>query len=90
MTTNLTEADTSVYHIVMKKLISTPSASNIMATSTKVTVGKPSDVQLSSQPLSGRFEITCPLENNDIASNPITTGEYPFNDHITHIPRKIS
>lgn len=43
-TTNLTEAETIVYHIVMKKLISTPSASNIMATNPKVTVEKPSDI----------------------------------------------
>lgn len=67
-TTNVTEATTYVYHITLRKLISGESVAAIKVskqTKASITVELPSKVQLSSEPLSGKFRITCPFEGND-------------------------
>jgi hypothetical protein len=63
VTTNATESVKNVYNITMKKLIGAPSTSSIsiIKTTTKsnVTIEYPSEVQLSSPPMSGHFKIQC-------------------------------
>lgn len=63
VTTNATESVKNVYNITMKKLIGAPSTSSIsiIKTTTKsnVTIEYPSEVQLSSPPMSGNFKIQC-------------------------------
>ena len=63
VTTNATESVKNVYNITMKKLIKAPSTSSIsiIKTTTKsnVTIEYPSEVQLSSPPMSGNFKIQC-------------------------------
>jgi hypothetical protein len=88
-TTNVTEAETYVYNIIVRKLIADSSVANIISTSPKATVELPSAVQLSSKPLSGKFMITCPLENNDVATVPITTAEIPYEDYRSHVERAL-
>ena len=82
-TTNVTEAASYVYHIKMLKFISGSSVANIMVskqTSATITVDQPSDVQLSSPPLTGKFRITCPIEGNDIAIEPIATDDIKLSE----------
>jgi hypothetical protein len=40
-----------------------------------VTVDEPSNVQLSSAPLSGKFRIACPIEGNDLVAEPLATDD---------------
>lgn len=83
-TTNVTLATSYVYHVVTRKLISTVSVSKVLVaaqqTQATVSVELPSDVQLSSAPLSGKFRITCPLENNDLVEEPIATADIKMNE----------
>ena len=73
-TTNDTLAYTHTYHIRLMKLINGTSVANIQiikSTSATIAVDLPTSVMTSSQPLSGKFRVTCPgPANNDIASNP--------------------
>lgn len=82
-TTNATEASQYVYHITLKKLISGSSVSKIMIskqTQATIAVSEPKDVQLSSEPMSGKFRITCPIEGNDVAPEPIATDEIKLHE----------
>lgn len=84
-TTNATLATQHVYHIIMKKLISTASVSNIMAvrkTQAQIAIELPSSLQLSDKPLNGSYRITCPGPvGNDIALNPLTSLDIPRTHH---------
>lgn len=76
MTTNVTEADVWVYHIEVNKLVSRATVSNVLSTApANVKVELPPEVQLSSEPLTGRFRFTCPIENNDVVLDPLTTND---------------
>lgn len=92
ITTNVTEAASYVYHIQLLRLISGTSVSNIMVskqTQATITVEQPKDVQLSSEPLTGKFRITCPIEGNDKAQVPITTDDIKLNEHVRWIQQAI-
>jgi hypothetical protein len=82
-TTNATLAETYVYHVVLKKLITGTSVNTILSTTPNTMITLPMEVQTSSPPLAGHFKITCPLMNNDIALNPITTADISIG-HNTH------
>jgi len=83
MTTNVTEADVWVYHIEVNKLVSRATVSNVLSTDmARVKIELPSEVQLSSAPLSGRFRITCPIENNDLVLDPMATNDIKMNEWI--------
>lgn len=78
-TTNLTLGVKSLYNITLRKLITGPSVSNIMAmksgSASLVTINMPTDVQLSSTPLSGKFKIQCMDDRNYTSySNSISVG----------------
>ena len=83
-TTNATEAESYVYHIIALKHMNGTSSSNIQVikkTSAVVTVELPSAVETSSQPFSGKFRLTCPGPvNNDVASNPFLSREMKLNE----------
>lgn len=63
VTTNATETVKNVYNITMKKLIAAESVSSIMTapigTSASISVEYPSQVQLSTAPMSGNFKVKC-------------------------------
>ena len=61
----------------------------IKKTSASITVDQPSTVQISDQPLNGTYRITCPILNNDIASNPITTEDIKLTENPRWIKEKI-
>ena len=87
-TTNSTEATSYVYHIKMLKFIDGASVTNIMVskqTKATIVVEQPIDVQLSSPPLSGKFRITCPIEGNDIAIEPIATDDIKLSESVNDI-----
>jgi len=62
-TTNKTESVKSVFHIRVKKLIKSTSASSItvvpITTKATITIDLPKDVQKSSTPLGGWYKIKC-------------------------------
>jgi len=91
-TTNATAATSRVYHVVVRRLMSQTSVSNVLvikATQAGITVEQPAMVQLSDKPLTGNFRITCPFENNDKVSNPITTEDIALNTHPRWIKESI-
>lgn len=91
-TTNVTEAASYVYHIKMLKFISGSSVANIMVskqTQATITVDQPSDVQLSSPPLTGKFRITCPIVGNDVAIEPIATDDIKLSEWTRWIQQAI-
>jgi hypothetical protein len=86
------EAETYVYHIVMRKLISTVSASNIILskqTQASVTFELPSTVEQSSAPLTGKFRITCPIYGNDVALEPMATVDIKLNEWYRWVMNRI-
>jgi len=62
-TTNATESVKNVYTITMKKLIATESTSKIyvakITTKSSISIEYPSEVQLSTAPMSGNFKVQC-------------------------------
>jgi hypothetical protein len=83
-TTNVTLATERVYHVVVRKLISQSSVSNIQVikqTQATVTVEQPTMVQLSDQPVKGKYRITCPIPGNDMTLQPITTEDIDRDTH---------
>ena len=91
-TTNATEATSYVYHIEIVKFISGSSVANIAvvkASSATIAVELPNVVQLSSEPLSGKFRITCPIEGNDLVAEPLTTDELSLHEGTRWIQQAI-
>lgn len=82
-TSSSANASTYVYHIQATKLLEGPVTSKVLVTKNtkaQITVELSDEVQLSSKPIRGTFRISCPIEGNDLADDPIATDDIKYND----------
>lgn len=83
-----------VYEITARKLIKGVSVSKIEVITpqqkTNVKIELPEEVQVSSPPLEGNFRITCPIEGNDKAEDPMTTREFRLKEWTGWVANGIS